>query len=289
MGRGTARNVLIGLCAVIVTGAAVWGQGTITVVFSAMDPHLGQRFELRIVNEATGEELERLAVAEIPVPSFELGFTVPEQGASYRIDFYVDHNENDRYDPPPIDHAWRMAIDEASGDVTLNFQHNTNFIDIAWPPSVDGVIAPGEYRHTLTDPATAIDLAWQNDSTHLFVGLTSPGTGWVAIGFDPERRMSGANIVIGAVHDGALLVQDHFGTSATGHREDSRSEIVQAAGTETAGKTTIEFSIPLQSDDPSDKALRPGQTVAVILAYHASSDSLTTRHSKRTTTQITLD
>ncbi len=289
MSRGIVMITLIGLFVVMVSTTMVWSQGTVTVVFSEMDPHLGQQFELRIVNKATGEELERITVAEIPVPSFELSFTILEQRASYRIDFYADHNGNGRYDAPPADNAWQLAIDDASGNVTLDFHHNTDFTDIAWPPFIDGVITTGEYRHTLTDSATGIELSWQNDSTYLYVGLTSPGTGWVAIGFDPEQRMRGANIIIGAVENGEVVARDHSGTSPTGHREDSSGEIVQVAGTERSGKTTIEFSIPLQSDDPSDKALQPGQTVPVILAYHASSDSFSTRHSKRTTTEITLD
>ena len=289
MSRGIVMSILIGLFVVMVTTTMAWSQGTVTVVFSEMDPHLGQQFELRVVNKATGEELERITVAEIPVPSFELSFTILQQGASYRIDFYADHNGNGRYDAPPTDHAWQLTIDEASGNVALDFHHNTDFTDIAWPPAIDGVIATGEYRHTLADSATGIELSWQNDSTYLYVGLTSPGTGWVAIGFDPEQQMKGANIIIGAVENGGVVTQDHSGTAPTGHREDSRSEIVQVAGTESAGMTTIEFSIPLQSDDPSDKALQPGQTVSIILAYNASSDSFTTRHSKRTTTEITLD
>jgi len=289
MSRGIVMSILIGLFVVMVTTTMAWGQGTVTVVFSEMDPHLGQQFELRVVNKATGEELERITVAEIPVPSFELSFTVLEQGASYRIDFYVDHNGNGRYDTPPTDHAWQLAIDEVSSNVTLDFSPNTDFTDIAWPPSIDGVITTGEYRHTLTDSVTGIELSWQNDSTYLYVGLTSPGTGWVAIGFDPEQQMKGANIIIAAVENGEVVARNHSGTSPTGHRENSRSEIVQVAGTESADKTMIEFSIPLQSNDPSDKALQPGQTVSIILAYHASSDSFSAHHTKRTTTEITLD
>ena len=289
MSRGIVMSILIGLFVVMVTTTMAWGQGTVTVVFSEMDPHLGQQFELRVVNKATGEELERITVAEIPVPSFELSFTVLEQGTSYRIDFYVDHNGNGRYDAPPTDHAWRLEVDTISDDVTLSFTHNTDFTDIAWPPAIDGVISTGEYRHALTDSVTGIELSWQNDSTYLYVGLTSPGTGWVAIGFDPEQQMKGSNIIIGAVENGEAVARDHSGTSPTGHSEDSRSEIVQFAGTESAGKTVIEFSIPLQSNDPSDKALQPGQTVSIILAYHASSDSFSAHHTKRTTTEITLD
>jgi len=289
MTRGITRNVLLGLLGAVIATAIVWGQGTVTLVFSGMDPHLGQQFELRIVNKGTGVELERITVPEIPVPEFELSFAVLEEGASYQIDFYADHNGNGCYDTPPTDHAWRLELNAVSGDTTLSFTHNTDFTDITWPPAIDGVIGDKEYHHTLSDSATGITVNWQNDASYLHVGLVSPGTGWVAIGFAPEQRMKGANIIIGAVKDGELLMQDHFGTAPTSHREDSTSQIVQAAGTEADGKTVIEFVIPLQSNDPSDKPLQLGQTVSVILAYHASSDSFSTRHSKRTTTQITLD
>lgn len=289
MTRGITRNVLLGLLGAVIATAIVWGQGTVTLVFSGMDPHLGQQFELRIVNKGTGVELERITVPEIPVPEFELSFAVLEEGASYQIDFYADHSGNGCYDTPPTDHAWQLELNAVSGDTTLSFTHNTDFTDIAWPPAIDGMIGDKEYHHTLSDSATGITVNWQNDASYLHVGLVSPGTGWVAIGFAPEQRMKGANIIIGAVKDGELLMQDHFGTAPTSHREDSTSQIVQAAGTEADGKTVIEFVIPLQSNDPSDKPLQLGQTVSVILAYHASSDSFSTRHSKRTTTQITLD
>lgn len=289
MTRGIVRNILFGLLGALVVTAIAWGQGTVTLEFSGMDPHLGTQFALRIMNTETGLELERLIVPEITENEFVLSFTVLQEGASYQIDFYADHNGNGRYDTPPTDHAWRLEVPAVTGDVTLNFTHNTDFTDIAWPPAVDGMIEDEEYRHTLNDPATGITAHWQNDAIYLYVGLVSPGTGWVAIGFDPEQRMKGANIIIGAVKDSELLVQDHFGTAPTSHREDSTSQIVQAAGTEADGKIVIEFVIPLQSNDPSDKPLQPGQTVKVILAYHASSDSFSTKHSKRTTTQITLD
>lgn len=289
MPRGIARKMVFGLVGLIAFGTLAWSQGTVTLVFSNMDPHLGKRFELRVVDKQTGRELERISVAEIPVAEFELSFTAAEKGAGYQIDFYVDRNGNGRYDPPPADHAWRLATDAVSGDITLGFTHNTDFTDIAWPPAIDGVVAPEEYRHALSDPATGIVVNWQNDATYLYVGLVSPGTGWVAIGLDPEQGMKGADIIIGAVKDGALSIKDHFGTATTGHREDSASQIVQAAGTEADGKTVIEFVIPLRSDDPSDKSLQSGQTIPVILAYHASSDDFATKHTKRSTTQITLD
>jgi len=36
------------------------------------------------------------------------------------------------YDAPGDDHAWRLELDNVTGDTTLNFEHNTNFTDIEW-------------------------------------------------------------------------------------------------------------------------------------------------------------
>lgn len=41
------------------------------------------------------------------------------------------------YDSPPDDPAWRMQIESADGDETLNFTHNTNCTDIKWKYKVD--------------------------------------------------------------------------------------------------------------------------------------------------------
>lgn len=287
--RRTMRSVLAGVFILVLVSGIAWGQVTLTLQFTGMDPHVGEWFEVRVVNWTSGAEVTRLTVPEIPGSAFELDLELPGTGESYRIDFYVDHNGNGRYDPPPADHAWRLEVPEVSGNVTLDFSHNVAFTDIDWPPAIDGTIAAGEYRHVLSDTQTGIDINWQNDDRYLYVGLVSPGVGWVAIGFDPERKMQGANIIIGAVTDSELVIEDHFGASPTAHRKDGEDRIVQAAGTETDGVTTIEFILPLSGDASPDTYLTPGETVTTILAYHRSSDAFTARHSKRSTTQITLD
>ena len=123
----------------------------------------------------------------------------------------------------------------------------------------------------------------------LYVGLVSPGTGWAAVGFSLTHGMKGADIIIGAVTEEGLVIEDHYGSSPTSHRQDESSRITRAEGKEVEGKTTIEFAIPLASPDPNDVALTPGSEITVILAYQASSDSLTARHTKRSALTITLD
>jgi hypothetical protein len=105
----------------------------LTVQFESMDPHVGQRFEIRVVDKYDRQELTRQSLAAIPAADFQLFFDGIEPGGSYWVDFYADHNEDGEYDPPSNDHAWRIEVNDVPGDTIAVFTHNTNFTDIEWP------------------------------------------------------------------------------------------------------------------------------------------------------------
>ena len=157
--------------------------------------------------------------------------------------------------------------------------------------SIDGAIGAAEYTHS-TEIA-GVEVHWANDATYLRVGLVAPGTGFVAIGFDPVRQMEGANFILGYVTDGEGYFRDDFGIEATAHMADvdrgGTNNIVSSAGAEWTDRTILEFIIPLDSGDEMDKPLVPGGTYTVLLAYHDLQDGFTTRHSRRGSGQIQLD
>ena len=161
----------------------------------------------------------------------------------------------------------------------------------AWAGKVDGVIAEGEYPHSTE--VVGVKVYWANNAEELHVGLASPGKGFVAIGFDPERRMKGANIIITAVKDGQVVTRDDFGIAETNHAPDTslggEDNVLAAAGTESEEGTVVEFAIPLDSGDQFDKPLEPGKTYNIIVSYHRTSDSFSTRHSNRGHGEITID
>ncbi len=283
---GTAAVLLFALAS---PSSVAFGQASLTLIFREMDPHVGQSLELRIVDAASGIEETRFSMPEIPMESFDVQIEGLTPGKAYRIDFYADLNGNDRYDPPPTDHAWRIELTDLQVDEEVPFRHTLEFTDIAWPPKIDGRIDRFEYRNEMLDPETGMAVYWQNDDSILHVGLTAPGTGWLSIGFDPENRMQGANIIIAAVDDGESTIEDHYGDSPISHRMDEVDHVIEAAGNEFEGRSILEFAIPLDSGDDRDKPLAPGVEVAIILAYHASSDDLQTRHTARSTTSIVLD
>ena len=157
--------------------------------------------------------------------------------------------------------------------------------------AIDGIIYAGEYAHSTE--AAGFEIDWSNDEQTLRVGLISPGTGYLAIGFDPVSRMEGANFILGAVVDGRAVVRDDFGTGPVAHSPDTANggtnDILEAAGCEANGRTYLEFVIPLDSGDPMDKPLVPGKTYKVIIAYHETNDDFSAWHSRRGSGSVTLD
>lgn len=157
--------------------------------------------------------------------------------------------------------------------------------------SIDGTIVPGEYAHEMT--VAGVDVYWSNDAHRLRMGLVSPGTGFVAIGFDPDRQMEGANFIIGSMHEGELTIRDDYGHEPLAHMEDTarggEDNILVADGNQWPDQTVIEFVIPLDSGDAMDKPLLPGHQYTVLVAYHSMLDSFSNRHTRRGTGILQLD
>lgn len=102
----------------------------VTLNLTGMSPHLGQEIYFALIEASTGEVIDR--ISETVEESFSVVLSGVESGSSYYIDFFADHNGNGYYDAPPTDHAWRLELPDATGSEVLNFEHNTDFIDIQW-------------------------------------------------------------------------------------------------------------------------------------------------------------
>ena len=157
--------------------------------------------------------------------------------------------------------------------------------------SIDGTIVSGEYAHETT--IAGVDVYWTNDEYSLGVGLVSPGTGFVAIGFDPEHQMEGANYIIASIHEGELTIRDDYGHELLAHMEDTarggEDNIIASAGNEWPDQTVIEFIIPLDSSDAMDKPMLPGHQYTILVSYHSLLDSFSNRHTRRGSGLMQLD
>ncbi len=123
-------HVGIGMVGKITVIPKVVAPLKLTVNFTGMTPHVGQTMWLAVVDQSTKMEIAR--VKKTAAVAFSVEIPGIEVGKSYNVDFYSDHNKNGVYDAPPADHAWRMLLNNVTGNSTLNFAHNTSFTNIAW-------------------------------------------------------------------------------------------------------------------------------------------------------------
>lgn len=137
-----------------------------------------------------------------------------------------------------------------------------------------------EYQHKLQ--AGDMIFSWTIQGDEIHVQLSAKTEGWVAVGFDPIDAMEGANIIIGAVKDGQVKIEDHFGDRKRGHTSDEelggKNDVKNPAGTEEKGITTISFTYPLNPGDKYDKSIPADGKGKVMLAYGAGKDSFKNRH-----------
>jgi hypothetical protein len=144
---------------------------------------------------------------------------------------------------------------------------------------LDGNIAEGEYDHTLELAGGDYTLAWSISGDRITFGMSAKTGGWVAVGFDPVVVLDNADIVYGWVEDdtGEARVIDAHSLGAHGPTlpDTSRGgtdDIEDFAGTQREGVTTVEFTRLLDTGDPLDSALRPGDGNKLVWMYARTDD-----------------
>ena len=153
-----------------------------------------------------------------------------------------------------------------------------------------GTASAIEYKYKI--PAKNIDFYWTLETDRIHIKLSGKTTSWVGIGFDPEKAMSGANIIIGAVKKGKFRVEDHYADRKTGHASDEKlggeSNVLNPSGEEVDGVTTITFTLLLELNDKYDKSISPNGFTRIMLATGTGKDSFKTRHPFRSIYEVNL-
>lgn len=113
-------------------------------------------------------------------------------------------------------------------------------------------------------------LDWKIHNNVIDVKLTYATNGWVGVGFGKTGTMEGSHIILGFVLDGKATVADHFGYAHDKHGPEDKvggkDSLTARAGTFEGGKTTITFTMPLNTGNAKDPVLTEGETYKVLLA-----------------------
>ncbi len=143
--------------------------------------------------------------------------------------------------------------------------------------------------HQLKGP---VNFFWKIDAGRLHVRLSAVTTGWVGIGFNPVRKMKGADFILGMVDQGRVMVTDDFGTGSFNHKHDAslggKNDFTNVFGREENGITEIGFSIPLDSGDATDTVLTAKGDTVILLAHGSGPDNFQGVHSYRGKYKVNL-
>lgn len=161
---------------------------------------------------------------------------------------------------------------------------------------VDGVIdnedGP-EYPATYTDKASGLTVNWAYDDSLLYVGLTTRGRGWQAIGLG-SAKMDAANMIIGYYTEDSTEVMNQVGANHSHARSPQSDSAIREAEIDfddETGVTTMEFIYPLKFPAGNSLAvsgLAPGGTYDVILAQNTKSVSLNAKHTNLSALKVKL-
>jgi hypothetical protein len=162
------------------------------------------------------------------------------------------------------------------------------FACIAGPDSTTGTIKPMTPK---TVKAGKFIFSYSIEGKNLNATVCAKTDGWISVGFNPKNVMQDANIIIGTIINGKSLVSDEFGDGMFSHKPDSAiggtNSIISGDVKQDSGMTTMRFCIPLDSGDPKDAKLVPGQKIKLIFATGASGD-IRKKHKDDAKATITL-
>jgi len=152
------------------------------------------------------------------------------------------------------------------------------------------VVAPSGNKVVLDENWS---FSWRFVGEEIEFTMTTPTTGWAAIGFNPSRMMKDADYKIGYVSNGEVFMRDDYGTGNTSHGPDTSlggSENIRIiSGVESQGTTTLVFALPKNSGDAYDTVFTPGETYKVLLAYGPNgANNYTAMHRARRSLDITF-
>ncbi|MFW6270511.1 MAG: DOMON domain-containing protein [Bacillota bacterium] len=141
-------------------------------------------------------------------------------------------------------------------------------------------------NHFASDIDMEIYWEFSQEEDELYMVLESPGSGWLAVGFEPTNRMADAEIIIAGFENDSLLLEEHYGTGSTSHEKIDETYIENYTGEKSEEISRAEFVIPLGEDSRYD--LTRGEEHTIILSYHDNSDNFIQRHTQRTTIELEL-
>lgn len=115
----------------------VGSLGNFVMAFSGFGPHVGRDFYLKVVDLGANTTVGLSTPTAIASEGFSVSLNnIINSGRNYRIDFWVDVDDNGTLDRSPagnpagVDASWRRTATGTDTGIALTFANDTNYQDI---------------------------------------------------------------------------------------------------------------------------------------------------------------
>ncbi len=119
---------------------------------------------------------------------------------------------------------------------------------------------------------------WQIIGDSLYVKMSAPTQGWVAIGFHTKPGLAGTQLIMASVSGAEVTLSDRFILAPGDHRAitelGGQSALRLISGKETRDSTDIAFMLPLAAVDQWHHDLIIGQSYHMLMAFSREDDFL---------------
>ncbi len=135
---------------------------------------------------------------------------------------------------------------------------------------------PLNFMNMKTIQKNGMTVHWKYTNDRVYFEMKAPTKGWVAIGFNETEHITGNYLLMGNVINNRANVVEHitlgpgsYQSFATLKKETSVKDI---KGIEDREGTTLQFSVPITSNNPYTKDLSERKRYVLLLAYSQEDD-----------------
>ena len=125
-----------------------------------------------------------------------------------------------------------------------------------------------------------VKVSWTVHEEKLELRLSSPGGGWLAVGFNDRPQLDGSRLIMARVRGADVQAEEHE-ADPPDHARVPGAPVSVLGGRQTAAGTEVHLEIPLAGR----LTLERGRKIHLILAYSDSDDF---QHHSRVRTQVTV-
>lgn len=121
-----------------------------------------------------------------------------------------------------------------------------------------------------------MEVSWKYDAQRIWIEMSAPTDGWIAIGFNESKEISGNYLLMGRVRDGRAELVEHSTLSAGNYKPITQLggsiQVQDVGGEENENRTRIKFSLPLKAIDAYRKDLAHGHEYVLLMAFSREDD-----------------